>query len=74
MHIPEIWEEEKGDRYQSNKWLETLKNNLEGGVEIEDMGAGVGGSDINCKFVLEMYKKITGKELDLVNLPEDADE
>ena len=61
-HIPSIQEEEKGDRYKSNRGLETLKNNLHGGVEIEKMGAGTYNGPIKCKYVLEMYKKaVDGK-------------
>ena len=56
-HIPSIWEEEKGDRFENNQGLETLKNNLQGGVKIRNMGA-VDNNWIKCKQVLEMYKKV----------------
>ena len=56
-HIPSIREEREGDIFKSNKGLETLKNNLNGGVEIMNMCASDGGY-IKCKYVLEMYKKV----------------
>ena len=58
-HIPFIQEENKGDRHASNRGFETLKNNLQGGVKIEKMGAFDANDDrVNCNFVFEMYKKV----------------
>ena len=56
-HIPSIWEE--GHRYKNNTSLETLKNNLHGGVTIKYMGISDGGEHgIPGKYFFEMYKKV----------------
>ena len=60
--------------FKISERYEPIKNNFGDGVFISNSFDATSHFESETENVLAMYKEIFGKELDLTNLPEDADE